>query len=129
MLQRQIISTHKTIMILFQAYTTYNWINNHQLLLMIIISFVKMPMKVVVTNSILCHPTCCAWPWPCLHLSHAPSWKMCLVLPFGHICNQGTQKDGLTKRGLQRIILDFYYIYYFMIIVDWYMTITRMMSC
>ncbi len=47
----------------------------------------------------------------------------------GHIDNQGTQKDGLTKKGLQRIILDFYNIYYFMIIVDWYMTIIRMMSC
>ncbi len=33
------------------------------------------------------------------------------------------------KKILQRIILDFYYIYYFMIILDWYMTITRMMSC
>ncbi len=26
-------------------------------------------------------------------------------------------------------ILDFYYIYYFMIIMDWYMTRTRMTSC
>ncbi len=41
----------------------------------------------------------------------------------------GYSKDGLMEKGLQRIILDFYYIYYFMIIVDWYMTITRMMSC
>jgi hypothetical protein len=46
-----------------------------------------------------------------------------------HIHNQGTQKYDLMKKGLQRIILDFYYIYYFMIIVDWYMTITRMISC
>jgi hypothetical protein len=48
---------------------------------------------------------------------------------LGHIHSQGTQKDGLTKKGLQRIILDFYYIYNFMIIVNWYMTITLMMSC
>jgi hypothetical protein len=50
----------------------------------------------------------------------------------GHIHNQGTQKDGLTKKdykGLQKTILNFYYIYYFMIIVDWYMTISRMMPC
>jgi len=38
-------------------------------------------------------------------------------------------KDGLTKKRLQKTILDFYYIKYFMIIGDWYMTITRMMSC
>jgi len=48
---------------------------------------------------------------------------------FKHIHNQGTQKYGLTKKRLQRIILDFYYIYYFMIIVDWYMTIIIMISC
>jgi hypothetical protein len=48
---------------------------------------------------------------------------------FGHIQSQSTQKHGLMEKGLQKIILDFYYIYYFMIIVDWYMTITRMMSC
>ncbi len=35
-----------------------------------------------------------------------------------HIHNQGTQKDNLMKKALQRIILDFYYIYYFMIIRD-----------
>ncbi len=29
-----------------------------------------------------------------------------------HTHNQGTQKDGLMKKGLQRIILDFYHIYY-----------------
>jgi hypothetical protein len=27
-----------------------------------------------------------------------------------HSQNQDTQKDGLMKKGLQRIILDFYYI-------------------
>jgi hypothetical protein len=54
--------------------------------------------------------------------------KYHLLLPYGHIHNQGTQKDGLTKKGLQMTIWDFYYIYYIMIIVDWYMTITRMMS-
>jgi hypothetical protein len=43
----------------------------------------------------------------------------------GHIHNQGIEKDDLTKKGLQRIILDFYYIYYFMIIGDWYMAIRR----
>jgi hypothetical protein len=35
-----------------------------------------------------------------------------------HIDNQGTQKDKLLEKGLQRTILDFYYIYYFMIIRD-----------
>jgi len=29
----------------------------------------------------------------------------------GHIQNQSTQKDSLMKKGLQRTILDFYYIY------------------
>jgi hypothetical protein len=48
---------------------------------------------------------------------------------MGHIHNQGTQKDNLTKKGLQRTILDFYYIYYFMIIVDWYVIIVRIISC
>jgi hypothetical protein len=48
---------------------------------------------------------------------------------MGHIHNHGTQKDGLMKKGLQRIILDFYYIYYFMIIKDCYMTKSKMMSC
>jgi len=33
-----------------------------------------------------------------------------------HIHNQSTQKYDLRKKGSQRIILDFYYIYYFMII-------------
>ncbi len=47
----------------------------------------------------------------------------------GHIHNQNTLKDGLMKKKLQRIILDFYYIYYFIITMDWYMTIVRMMSC
>jgi hypothetical protein len=42
-----------------------------------------------------------------------------------YIHNHGTKNDGLMKIRLQMIILDFYYIYYFMIIVDWYMTITR----
>jgi hypothetical protein len=46
----------------------------------------------------------------------------------GHIHNQGTQKNGIMKKMLQRTILDFYYIYYFMIIVEWYMFIIRMMS-
>ncbi len=48
---------------------------------------------------------------------------------YGHIHNQATQKDGLMKKDYKGLILDFYYIYYFMIIVDWYMTITKMMSC
>ncbi len=48
---------------------------------------------------------------------------------YGHIHNQGTQKDGLMEKRLQKIILDFYYIYCFMIIKDWYMNITRMMAC
>ncbi len=30
---------------------------------------------------------------------------------------------------MQRTILDFDYIYYFMIIMDWCMIITRMMPC
>jgi hypothetical protein len=47
---------------------------------------------------------------------------------LGHIHNQGTQKDGLTKK-IANDYFGFYYIYYFMIIVDWYMTIIRMMSC
>jgi len=29
-----------------------------------------------------------------------------------HTHNQGTQKDNLMKKGLERTILDFYYIYY-----------------
>ncbi len=48
---------------------------------------------------------------------------------LGHIHNHGTQKDNLTKKGLQKIFSDFFHIYYFMIIMDWYMTITRTMSC
>jgi len=48
---------------------------------------------------------------------------------YGHIHNQATQKDGLMKKHYKGLFLDFYYIYYFMIIVDWYMTITKMMSC
>jgi hypothetical protein len=47
----------------------------------------------------------------------------------GHIYNQNTLKGGLMKKRPQRIILDFYYIYYFMITGDWYMTIVRIMSC
>jgi hypothetical protein len=37
-------------------------------------------------------------------------------------------KNALMEKGLQRTILDLY-IYYFMIIMDWCMTIIRMMSC
>jgi hypothetical protein len=37
---------------------------------------------------------------------------------FGQIHNQGTQKHGLMEKRLQKNILEFYYIYYFMIIVD-----------
>jgi hypothetical protein len=48
---------------------------------------------------------------------------------YGHIHNQGTLKDNLTKKDYKGLFLDFYYIYYFMIIVDRYMTITKMMSC
>jgi len=48
---------------------------------------------------------------------------------LGHIHTQDIQKDNLTKIGLQRTILNFYYVCYFMIIMDWYMTIIRMMSC
>jgi hypothetical protein len=48
---------------------------------------------------------------------------------YGHIHNQGTQKDNLTKKDYKGLFLDFYYIYYFMIIVDRYMTIIKMMSC
>ncbi len=47
----------------------------------------------------------------------------------GHINDRGTKKDSLTKLFLQRTILDFKCIYYFMIIVDWCMFITIMMSC
>jgi hypothetical protein len=39
---------------------------------------------------------------------------------IGHIHNQGTQKDNLMEKWLQGTILDFYYIYYFMIIMDCY---------
>ncbi len=46
-----------------------------------------------------------------------------------HIHDQGTKKDNLTKKRLQRTILDFYCIYYFMIIMDWCMIIIIMMSC
>jgi len=56
-------------------------------------------------------------------------WLTMFDLTKGHIHNYNTQKEDLMKKILQKTILDFYYIYYFMIIVDWYMTITRMMSC
>jgi hypothetical protein len=39
-------------------------------------------------------------------------------MTHGRIHNHGIQKDSLKKKGLQRTILDFYYIYYFMIILD-----------
>jgi hypothetical protein len=39
------------------------------------------------------------------------------------IHNWGTKKDGLTKKILQKNILDFYYIYNVVIIMDWCMTI------
>jgi hypothetical protein len=42
---------------------------------------------------------------------------------YGRIHNQGTQKDNLTKKDYKGLFLDFYYIYYFMIIVDWHMKI------
>jgi hypothetical protein len=50
-------------------------------------------------------------------------------LTCGHIHNQGAQKDGQMEKRLKMTILDFHHIYYFMTIMDWYMTITRMMSC
>jgi len=50
-------------------------------------------------------------------------------MTHGYTHSQGIQKDGLTEFFLQKTILDFYYIYYFMIILDWYIIITRMMSC
>jgi hypothetical protein len=36
----------------------------------------------------------------------------------GHIHNQDTQKNGTMKKKLQKTILNFYYIYYFMILVE-----------
>jgi hypothetical protein len=48
---------------------------------------------------------------------------------MGHIHNKGTQKDDLMKKRLQITILDFYYIYYFIIIRDCYMIISKMISC
>ncbi len=38
-------------------------------------------------------------------------------------------KGQSNEKKTTKAILDFHYIYYFMIIVDWYMTITKMMSC
>jgi hypothetical protein len=46
-----------------------------------------------------------------------------------YLYNQGTKKNVLTKKDYKKIFLDFYYIHYFMITVDSYMAITRMMSC
>ncbi len=47
----------------------------------------------------------------------------------GHIHNQGTQKNYLMKKGLQRTILDFYNVYFLIIIMDYCMPKTKMMSC
>lgn len=48
----------------------------------------------------------------------------------GHAYSKlGYSKRQYNEKGLQRTILDFDYIQYFMIIVNWCMTITRMMSC
>ncbi len=59
------------------------------------------------------------------HIDFEVSFTFCFIIflgiELGHIHNQGTQKDGLMKKGLQKIILNFYYIYYFMILGDWYM--------
>jgi hypothetical protein len=38
---------------------------------------------------------------------------------MGHIHKQGSQKDSLTKKELQRTILDFYYIYYKGLVYDY----------
>jgi hypothetical protein len=46
---------------------------------------------------------------------------------YKHIHDQGTKKDNLIKKD-QKTILDFYYIYYFMIIVNWCMIIIIMMA-
>jgi len=35
-------------------------------------------------------------------------WHFKIEFLNGHIHNQGTQKDNLTKNGLQKTILDFY---------------------
>jgi hypothetical protein len=53
-------------------------------------------------------------------LHYEPSdYPYCKII--GHIHKQGTQKDYLMKKWLQKTILDFYCIYYFIIIVDCYM--------
>jgi hypothetical protein len=65
-----------------------------------------------------------------LSLTYLLTILMYLRSLLGHIHNQDTQMDNLiTKMTTKKTILDFYYIYYFMILMDWYMTITRMMSC
>jgi hypothetical protein len=46
-----------------------------------------------------------------------------------HIHNQGTQKDCLMKKGLQRIVLNFYNFYFLIIITDCCMPKAGMMSC
>jgi len=38
-------------------------------------------------------------------------------------------KGQFNEKRIVKDYFGFYYIYYFMIIVDWYMTITGMMSC
>jgi len=38
-------------------------------------------------------------------------------------------KRQSNEKRTTKDYLDFYYIYYFMNILDWYMTITKMMSC
>jgi hypothetical protein len=45
------VLTNKRMHIIFQACTTYKWIDNHLTLLIIVTLFVKMLMKALVVNA------------------------------------------------------------------------------
>jgi hypothetical protein len=61
--------------------------------------------------------------WDVLHHHWKKSW-----LDNGHIHNQGTQNVFLMKKKLQRTSMDFYNIYFLIIIVDFCMPIAKMIS-
>lgn len=45
------VLTNKRMQIIFQACSTYKWIDNHLILLIVVILFVEMPMKALVANA------------------------------------------------------------------------------
>jgi len=46
-----IVSMHKKMGNILKIYTTYKWIHNHYVLLMVVILFIKMLMKAIVINA------------------------------------------------------------------------------